>query len=94
MPYVTGHSTTKDASLMWMNAADTWADMITINDSRKITNFVSESGQIELFMFASDHPKTQLKNVARITGHGVLPPIETLGYHFSKYADVSADIMT
>ena len=22
-----------------------------------------------------------------------MPPIETLGFHFSKYADVSADIM-
>ena len=45
-------------------------------------------------MFASNHPKIQLANVAKITGHGSMPPIETLGYHFSKYADVSADIMT
>lgn len=94
MPYVTGHSVTNDASLMWMNAADTWADLITIADNKKITNFVSESGQLELFIFSSNHPKIQLANVAKITGHGTLPPIETLGYHFSKYADVSADIMT
>lgn len=57
------------------------------------TNFVSESGVLELFVFASDSPKTQLERLTQISGHANLPPIEALGYHFSKYAEVSADIM-
>jgi hypothetical protein len=31
--------------------------------------------------------------MALITGFAPLPPIETLGFHFSKYAEVSADII-
>jgi alpha-glucosidase (family GH31 glycosyl hydrolase) len=54
---------------------------------------VSESGHLEFFLFSSQSPKTQLENLATITGHAPMPPIEALGYHFSKYAEVSADIM-
>jgi hypothetical protein len=28
VPYITGHSTTFDSSLLWLNAADTWTDLI------------------------------------------------------------------
>ena len=56
-------------------------------------NFVSESGQIELLLFSSDSPKKQVNTMAQITGFAPLPPIESLGYHFSKYAEVTADII-
>ena len=56
-------------------------------------NFVSESGQLEVFLLASASPKHQLEKLSYITGNAPLPPIEYLGYHFSKYADVSAMIM-
>lgn len=62
-------------------------------DGTYMSNFVSESGHLEFFLFSSKSPKTQLSNLATITGHAPMPPIEALGYHFSKYADVSADIM-
>ena len=57
------------------------------------SNFVSEAGQIELFIFSSDSPKKQLLSLATISGHAPMPPIETLGFHFSKFAEVSADII-
>lgn len=60
---------------------------------QSFANFVSESGQIELYLFGSNSPKQQLKTMADLTGHAPLPPIEHLGYHFSKYADVSANII-
>ena len=28
VPYITGHSKTFDASLLWVNSADTWVDLI------------------------------------------------------------------
>jgi mannosyl-oligosaccharide alpha-1,3-glucosidase len=93
IPYVTGHTSKNDASLLWLNSADTWTDLIKTAENKFFTNFVSESGVLELFLFASDSPKTQLETLTNITGHATLPPIEALGYHFSKYADVSADIM-
>ena len=33
-------------------------------------------------------------DLAIITGFMPLPPIHTLGFHFSKFAEVSADILT
>jgi len=57
------------------------------------SNFVSESGQLELFLFASNSPKRQLQSLNYLTGQAPMPPIEHLGYHFSKYAEVTADIM-
>jgi alpha 1,3-glucosidase len=93
IPYITGHSKSNDGSLLWVNSADTWTDVIDQLDGTYLSNFVSESGHLEFFLFSSQSPKTQLENLATITGHAPMPPIEALGYHFSKYADVSADIM-
>jgi len=94
IPYITGHSQQNDASLLWVNAADTWVDILPTKDGQSMfSNFVSESGQIELFIFSSDSPKKQLFSLAKISGHAPMPPIETLGFHFSKWAEVSADII-
>lgn len=93
IPYVTGHAQQNDGSVLWVNSADTWTDLVNSLDGSFLSNFVSESGQLELFVFSSESPKTQLNNLATITGHAPMPPIEALGYHFSKYAEVSADIM-
>ena len=58
IPYITGHSETKDASLLWVNSADTWTDLVESSFGNKMTaNFVSESGVLELFLFSSDSPK-------------------------------------
>ena len=93
IPYVTAHSAAHDSSLLWVNSADTWTDLLHLKQGQMTTNFVSESGVLELFMFTTESPKKQLKNLATITGYAPLPLIESLGYHFSKYAEVSADIM-
>jgi alpha 1,3-glucosidase len=58
IPYVTGHSTSNDASLLWLNSSDTWTELIKTADEKAFTNFVSESGVLELFIFASKSPKT------------------------------------
>jgi len=50
IPYVTGHSTGNDASLLWLNSSDTWTELIKTADEKAFTNFVSESGVLELFI--------------------------------------------
>ena len=44
-------------------------------------------------MGSATSPKKVLSNLATITGHAPLPPIYSLGFHFSKYAEVTDDIM-
>jgi len=65
----------------------------------KFANFLSESGALELFVFASstagksNRIKKVQHNLAIVSGFAPLPLLPTLGYHFCKWAHVSADII-
>ena len=100
IPYLTGHHSgdylTKqhDEGFLWVNAANTFVDIVNLDDGGSFSGFVSESGILEIFVSASAiSPKRILKNLADITGYAPLPPLFSLGFHFSKYAEVSADII-
>lgn len=85
VPYLTGHSKKSDASVAWMNAADTW---VTLKEDTKGTHawFLSESGELEFFIFASaGRPLAVQKSLADIAGYAKLPPAYSLGFHFSKW---------
>lgn len=50
---------------------------------------------LEFLMFGSlEHPARVQKKLAQATGFLALPPMQTLGFQFSKWAPVSADIIT
>lgn len=56
IPYLTAHTKNYDASILWMNAAETWVDIFKtsyLNAEGRLTNFVSESGKMEFFIIAS-----------------------------------------
>ena len=44
-------------------------------------------------MGSATSPKKVLNDLSTITGYALLPPIYSLGFHFSKYAEVTDDIM-
>ena len=45
-------------------------------------------------MFASSRsPKKLLKDIVSITGSAPLPPIYSLGFHYSEWTDISADFI-
>jgi len=52
VPYITSISETHSASVTWVNSAHTWVS-ISDMDTGKYVNFLSESGALELFVFAS-----------------------------------------
>ena len=63
---------------------------------------VSETGALELFIFGSavetrrgslNRNMRMSNNLATITGFAKLPPLHTLGFHFSKYDVASAEII-
>lgn len=83
-----------DEGFVWINAADTWVDVVKLDDGGQFAGFVSESGILEFFVYASTvSPKRILSNLADISGHAPLPPLYSLGFHFSKWAEVSSSIM-
>ena len=55
-------------------------------------NFLSETGRLELYLFTSLSPSKQAKLLAMITGYQILPPLWSLGYHYSRWdTSISAD---
>jgi alpha-glucosidase (family GH31 glycosyl hydrolase) len=52
VPYVTSISETHSSAIAWVNSAQTWVSISDMDDG-KYVNYVSESGAIEFFVFAS-----------------------------------------
>lgn len=105
MPYVQGIGASTSQAVAWVNSAHTWCflDDATYEDQKgSAINFVSETGALELFLFSSsiETEKTSMNRNKRVsqalstvTGFAPLPPLHTLGFHFSKYDQASAEII-
>lgn len=95
IPYIMGHSDNgHDEGIMWINGADTYVDIFedTVggNSNGRIANFISEGGMLEFFIIAATTPKRLQKLLATVTGFPALPPLFSLGFHYSKWEDTSA----
>lgn len=105
LPFVTGISKTAAQAFAWINSAHTWVfldDATTSDTAATEVNFVSESGALEFFIFASSVKTTDgtlnrnkriQQKLRTVSGAAFLPPLHTLGFHFSKYAPASDDII-
>ena len=105
MPFVQSVGSEFTQGITWMNSAHTYAfiDDATYEDQTgSQINFLSETGAIELFLFSSsvetkagslNRNKRVTNDLTTVTGFAPLPPLHTLGYHYSKYYEVSADII-
>lgn len=63
---------------------------------------MSETGALEVFMFGSsvktapgklNRNKRVTNALSTVTGFAPLPPLHTLGFHYSKYDEASAEII-
>jgi hypothetical protein len=71
---------------MWMNSAPTWVDLFAIQVNSTLGTFNSMGGAIEIFLFASTiSPLRVQKSLSDISGYIPMPPLHSLGFHFSKY---------
>ena len=103
MPYVQGINEQSSQAVAWVNSAHTWCFLDDGADtSSSNINFVSETGALEFFVFGSavetkagalNRFKRVSNILSTVTGFAPLPPMHTLGFHFSKYDNVSASIM-
>lgn len=81
-----------DANLVWLNPSETWADIERFGHDSRLTRFISETGAIEMYISSTTRgPKALSKNLARISGFPILPPFYSIGFHYSKWEDTSAD---
>jgi alpha 1,3-glucosidase len=93
VPYLTAHSLNGDASIAWMNSADTWVHILQspYDVNSTYASFVSEAPTLEFFFFCSSRsPKIVQEKLAVVTGYQAMPPAYALGFHFSKWGNSSA----
>jgi alpha 1,3-glucosidase len=74
-----------------MSASETHVDILDYSPPNKrkgrLVNFITESGQLEFFMFGASSPKRVQK---RLSGFQPLPPLFSLGFHYSRWEKTSA----
>ena len=96
VPYITGHGSDglQDESVLWMSSAETYVDILdwTPPNSKpgRLVNFISEAGVMEFFMIGSSTPKRLQKLLGTITGFAPIPPLFSLGFHYSRWEKTSA----
>lgn len=80
-----------------MNSAETYVDILNVpdHDDKRAATFLSESGLMEFFIIGSSlkngGPKRVMNKLATITGFAPLPPMWSLGYHYSKWEPISTE---
>ena len=89
----------------WVNTAHSWVfidEGVNGDTTGRDVSFVSESGALEFFVFSSsartssrrmNRAKRIQQKISDLTGPAFLPPLHTLGFHYSKYAPASSDIL-
>ena len=99
IPYLMGHEATQDASIAWVNSAETFVDIFPYNNPQTVgtgshVSLTSEGGAMEFFVFGSQlGPKNVQKALSEMSGYAPLPPISHLGFHFCKWEYNTAEML-
>eukprot|EP00347_Sterkiella_histriomuscorum_P011592 403371866 len=101
IPYLHGHDAKFDSNVILMTASEAFVDIHTLqmtnqsasdNDNGRHIQFLGETGRVDILLFGSaayhkgqNSAKRVQKIYADITGYQVLPPLFSLGFHYSKW---------
>ena len=104
IPVMLGHGLVQDgdlevgrtAGIFWFNPSETFVDISTTSSGTgRHTHWMSETGNIDVFLFPGSSPASVWNQYSAVTGRQQLPPIFSLGYHQCRWnyrdeRDVSA----
>ncbi|KAI2695470.1 CAZyme family GH31 [Penicillium roqueforti] len=97
IPLMQAHRKSSTVGVFWLNAAETWIDIVkstassnplTLGARSKTdtqTHWMSESGQIDLFVFLGPSPNDISKTYGELTGYTQLPQQFAIGYHQCRW---------
>lgn len=71
--------------LLWLNPSDTFVDLFPRDDSSQSTQWMSETGIIDLFFLPGVSPSELLDEYTQLTSRAQFPPFFSLGYHQSRW---------
>jgi len=97
IPFLVAHSVHagkgRSTGLFWFNPSETFVDISdgmggeagTPQRTHKESHWISESGNIDFFLFPGSTPTKVFHQFTAITGRQQLPPIFSLGYHQCRW---------
>ena len=103
IPFMQAHRKDSAVGIFWLNAAETWIDIIKGKESSGAlslglgaktstqTHWISESGLLDVFVFLGPTPKDLTKNYGELTGYTAMPQEFALGYHQCRWNYKSDD---
>lgn len=97
IPFMQAHRKNSTVGVFWLNAAETWVDIVkktassnplSLGASSKTnthTHWFSESGRIDLFVFLGPSPHDISKTYGELTGYTQLPQHFAIAYHQCRW---------
>mmetsp|Transcript_15836 Transcript_15836/g.26492 ORF Transcript_15836/g.26492 Transcript_15836/m.26492 type:complete len:939 (-) Transcript_15836:135-2951(-) len=94
IPVMLGHGLVKEAGqevgrtagVFWFNPSETFVDISsTYSGVGRHTHWLSETGNVDMFLFPGKSPSKVWEQYSAITGRQQLPPIFSLGYHQCRW---------
>ncbi|KAK3988617.1 2 subunit alpha glucosidase [Cladorrhinum sp. PSN332] len=101
IPFLQAHRKGSSVGVFWLNAAETWVDVVKAKDSKNPlalglgsktttrTHWMSESGLLDVFVFLGPTPKDLTSKYAELTGTTTMPQEFAIGYHQCRWNYVS-----
>ena len=98
IPFMQAHSKDATVGVFWLNAAETWVDIVKSQQGTTLgmgghtdtqTHWISESGIMDIFIMLSPSPKELSKKYAELTGYTAMPQMFSIAYHQCRWNYVS-----
>lgn len=84
IPFLTAKRRDLTTGVFWLNAAEMYVDVWKTAEGTS-TQWMAESGVIDLFFFLGPSPREVIRQYSTITGTTDLPPLFSLGYHQCRW---------
>ena len=97
IPLMQAHRKDSTVGVFWLNGAETWVDIVKEESSPNPlslgvgaktttqTHWISESGQLDVFVLLGPTPEKISKDFGQLTGNTQLPQHFALGYHQCRW---------
>jgi alpha 1,3-glucosidase len=97
IPFMQAHRKDSTVGVFWLNAAETWIDIIKAKEAHNPlslgigsktdtqTHWFSESGLLDVFVFLGPTPRDVTKSYGELTGYTQLPQDFSIGYHQCRW---------
>lgn len=86
IPLLLAHKKGRTTGAFLLNSAETWVDVWRRNASPGThTQWIAESGVLDLFLLLGPTPAAVAQQYARLTGTTALPQLFSLGYHQCRW---------